>query len=166
MAVDFFSYAEAVPTKKEFAICDDHDQKPVRIEHVGDSEHQVLVISNNRSDYNFIAVDHAIPLKKDDGSDDKICDAILFTQRTVCFIEIKCWRKGPWIKTAAEQVVHTIKHFDKNHPEDGHRLRDVYLCNWKKRKKLLNEPYMELKNDFFQDHKAHLYISNKIQELV
>ena len=166
MTVDFFSYAEAVPTQKEFALCDDHDQKPVRIEHIGDSEHQVAVISNNRSDYSFIAVDHNIPLKKEDGSDDKICDAILLTNNTVCFIEIKCWRGGTWILQASEQVASTIEHFDRNHPNDQHTYRDAYLCNWKQRNKLLNESRNELKNKFHTDYRTHLYIANVIKELV
>ncbi len=166
MAVDFYSYAEAVPTQKEFAICDDHDQKPVYIEHIGDSDHQVVVVSNNRTDYSFIAVDHHIPLKKTDGSDDKICDAMLFTDKTVCFIEIKCWRGGTWIQKAAEQVACTIGHYDKSHPSDKHKIRDAYLCNWKQRRKLLNDSRNELKDNFLKDFKTHLYIANVVQELV
>lgn len=166
MKIDFFSFAEAVPTQKEFAICDDHDQQPVRIEPVGKSEHQVVVISNNRTDYNFISIDHAVPLKKADGSDDKVCDAMLFTNRSVCFIEIKCWRGGKWILKAAEQVCNTIRHFDSNHPCNSYKFRDAYLCNWKKRNSLLNESRMELKDTFLKNHKTHLYIANTIQELV
>ena len=166
MAIDFFSYAEAVPTQKEFAICDDKNQKPVKMEHVGDSVHQVLVISNNRSDYSFIAVDHNITLKREDGSDDRICDAMLVTDKSVCFIEIKCWIKGSWILNALEQIKTTIVHFDKNHPCDTHKYRDAYICNWKKRNTLLNESRMELKNDLFKNYRAHLYIANTIKELV
>ena len=103
MAINFFSYAEAVPTQREFAICDDQNQQPVKMEHIGDSDHQVMVISNNRSDYSFIPVD---------------------------------------------------------------KYRDAYICNWKKRNTLLNESRMELKNRFFKDCRAHLYIANTIKELV
>lgn len=166
MQVNFYSYAEAVPTQKEFAICDDHDQSPVRMEHIGDSEHQVIVISNNRTDYSFIAVDHNIPLKKDDGSDDKVCDAMLLTDKSLCFIEIKCWRGGTWILKAAEQVASTIKHFNNSHPDDNYKLRDAYLCNWKQRKRLVNESRNELKSNYLKEYKTHLYISNVIKELV
>ena len=165
MSVDFFTYAEAVPTQKDFAICDDHDQKPVRIEHIGDSEHQVTVLSENRTDYFFIPVDHNILLKRQDGSDDKICDAILYTKNTICFIEIKCWRTKGWIPAAADQIVCTIGHFYENHPSDAHRYRDAYICNWKKRHSILNESNNELKNKFFEKHRVHLYISNIIKEL-
>lgn len=166
MPVDFYFYAQAIPTQKEFAICDDHDQKPVYMEHTGDSEHQVVVVSNNRTDYSFIAIDHNIPLKKADGSDDKICDAMILTDKSVCFIEIKCWRGGTWILRAAEQVACTIMHFDKAHPSDKHKIRDAYLCNWKQRRKLVYESRNELKNNFLKDYKTHLYIANVIQELV
>lgn len=163
---DFFSYSEAVPTQKEFAICDDNNQQPVSLEHVGDSEHQVIVISNNRSDYFFIAVDHNIPLKREDGSDDNICDAMLYTKETLCFIEIKCWRGTGWISKASNQIISTLKHFKINHPNDEHKFKDAYLCNWKQRRKLLNESHKELKSSFMREHKLHLYISNTINELV
>lgn len=166
MEIDFFSYAEPVPTQKEFAICDDHDQQPVKIEHVGDSAHQVVVICNNRNDYSFIAVDHSIPLKRNDGSDDRICDAMIVTNNTLCFIEIKCCREGSWILHATEQIKNTIKHFNDSHPYDKHKYRDAYICNWKKRNSLLHESRMELKNKFYNNCKAHLYIENTIKELV
>lgn len=166
MRVDFFSYAEAVPTQRDFAICDDQDQKPVYIEHIGDSEHQVPVVSNNRTDYFFIPVDHNIPLKRDDGSDDKICDAMLYTTNTVCFIEIKCRRIKGWISEAAGQVASTIGHFDRNHPDVSQRYRDAYVCNWKQRRRLVNESHNEMKDNFLKKYKTHLYISNTIAELV
>lgn len=166
MSVDFFSYAEAVPTQKEFAICDDHDGLPVKIEHVGDSIHQVIVISNNRDDYSFIPIDHNILLKRIDGSDDKICDAMLFTKDTLCFIEIKSWREGSWISKACKQIVATIGHFNTIHSLDKHKFKDAYICNWKKRNCLVNESRMELKHNFYQNCKAHLYISNTIFELI
>ena len=165
MIIDFFSFAEAIPTQKDFAICDDHDQKPAHIEHIGDSKHQVVVISNNRTDYYFIAVDHNIHLRNDEGNDDKICDAILYTDNSICFVEIKCRRGGTWIIEAAEQIESTIKHFNRNHPSDTHKYRDAYLCNWKQRNRLLNESRNELKNNFFINYKTHLYISNTIKEL-
>ena len=165
MEVNFFAYQEAVPTKKEFAICDDQNQEPVHIENVGDTEHQVVVISNNRTDYYFIAVDHNIPLKREDGSDDKICDAMLLTNETVCFVEIKCWRASGWIQKALEQIATTITHFNKMHPTDKHRFRDAYICNWKRRNVLLKESNKELKSTFYQNYKTHLYIDNTIKEL-
>lgn len=160
--VNFFEYSEAVPTQKEFAICDDHDQQPVRIEHVGDSEHQVIVISNNRTDYFFTPIDHAIILKRADGSDDRICDAMLTTNICDCFIEIKCVRKN-WISDAAEQVKATISHFNDSYP-DRNMGKIAYLCNWKERNKILNYSHNELVSDF-RDMDVALYISNVIKEL-
>lgn len=155
-----------MPTQKEFAICDDHDHSPVRIEHVGDSNHQVVVLSNNRDDYFFIPVDHNISLKRADGNNDKICDAMLYTKNSLCFIEIKCWRVGGWITAAAEQISCTIGHFEESHADDAHRYRDAYICNWKQRNKLLHESHNELKNGFLEKYGTHLYISNTIKELV
>lgn len=163
--IDFFSYADAVPTQKEFAIHDDLNQQPVFIEYVGASEKQVIVISNNSSDYNFIAVDHKIHLKRDDGSDDNVCDAMLYTSNSLCFIEIKSQRED-WIDKASKQVISTIVHFDNNHPNDIHRHREAYLCNWKRRYNLVDVSHKQLKNDFWQNYKTHLYISNTVRELV
>ena len=166
MPVDFFSYAEAIPTQKDFAIHDDQDQKPVYMEHIGDSEGQVVVVSNNRTDYFFIPVDHNIPLKRADGSDDEICDAMLYTDNTLCFIEIKCRRAKGWVSKAAGQIASTIGHFDRNHPEHPQRFKDAYICNWKRRNSLVKESHNEMKDNFLKDYKTHLYISNTIAEFV
>lgn len=56
--------------------------------------------------------------------------------------------------------------FNENHPNDMHRHREAYLCNWKRRYSLVDASHKQLKNDFWQNYKTHLYISNTIHELV
>ena len=47
------------------------------------------VVSENRSDFNFIPVDNRIPYYDKQGNERKRCDAMVYTEQTVVFIELK-----------------------------------------------------------------------------
>ena len=66
--------------------------------------------SDNRTDFRFIAVDNNIPYNDKNGNEKKRCDAMLYTEQTVIFIELKAQDKD-WLNEAIGQLKSTIEHF-------------------------------------------------------
>ena len=97
MPVDFYCYSKAVEPVNEFGIIDGFSVQGTRCSEVcytrENAVWNVTVECNNRKDYRFIPVDNNIPLtrKNSSGKEEtgKSCDAILYTNNTVCFIELK-----------------------------------------------------------------------------
>lgn len=100
MQVNFYDYATTVNQVKEFGLVDPDDKegkKPAFVSYDKSTDKwNATVECNNRTDYSFIAVDNNIPLTvKNNGKDETAssCDAMLYTPKTVCFIELKADKK-------------------------------------------------------------------------
>ena len=101
MQVNFYDYATTVNQVKEFGLVDPDDKegkKPAFVSYDKTTDKwNAKVECNNRTDYSFIAVDNNVPLTvKNNGKDETAssCDAMLYTPKTVCFIELKADKKG------------------------------------------------------------------------
>ena len=101
MQVNFYDYATTVNQVKEFGLVDPDDKegkKPAFVSYDKTTDKwNATVECNNRTDYSFIAVDNNVPLTvKNNGKDETAssCDAMLYTPKTVCFIELKADKKG------------------------------------------------------------------------
>lgn len=163
--IDFFSYVYAKLNDDLFFIKDDHGQTPVKLIYSDSADKDcVKVVNDLRENVEFIPVDHNIPLKRIDDSDDEICDVLLVTGNRLSFIEIKDVRDG-WRPKAKSQVESTIKHFDVHHSNDR-RKRQAFLCNVSKnleyKHNFIFVSEKEVKEEFFTNYKARLYISNDV----
>lgn len=163
--IDFFSYVAAKLRDDLFYVKDDQNQTPVRLVNLDSFDNKCIKVVNDlRENVEFIPVDNNIPLKRPDGSDDEICDVLLSTEKRLTFIEIKDVREN-WKSRAKSQVESTITHFDVHH-SDQKRKRQAYLCNVGKnldyRKNLVSVSEKEIKEVFFDNFKARLYIGNDV----
>jgi len=162
--VDFSLYEQSVPSVDEFGLVDPDDKQGkkmvyISLDRTNDRWGATVMYSKKRSDYRFIPVDNNILLKRDDGSDAPRCDALLRTERTVCFIELKDQRRGHKSK-AKKQLLSTIDFFDGIERYE-HKL--AYICNRR------NISSFSMKNEMDEMMKKRgilLRISSTIKELI
>ena len=117
MQVNFYDYATTVNKVKEFGLVDPDDKegkKPAFVSYDKTTDKwNATVECNNRTDYSFIAVDNNVPLTVKINDKDETassCDAMLYTPKTVCFIELKADKKGnDWLNHGMEQLTNTIR---------------------------------------------------------
>ena len=169
MQVDFYKYSQSVSPVEKFGIVDPDDKNGKRSAYVSyDSEGEkwnTTVECNNRQDYSFIAVDNNIPLTvKIDGKDEtaSTCDAMLYTPKTVCFIELKEYKKGGgWLLRAVEQLESTIRFFGNE--IEKYENKRAYVCNT--RRPFTPTSHKIVQQQFLQKNKVLLRIKTEIDEL-
>ena len=135
MQVDFFAYSQKVNVVPEFGICDDAGkEKPAYIDYDISRQEDwgALVQSENSHDYSFIAVDNNIIIPKPDNEhqEESRCDALLHTNKTIVFIELKDKRKTK-AGDAAKQLKTTIKVFKENHDIESFENKKAYVYSRK-----------------------------------
>lgn len=148
----FFDYSEKVKPADEFGIRDDEKGKeerrnlelsnnpespilsipikelPAFIDYNNKKEWNAVVQSDNRNDFNFIAVDNNIPYNDKDGNENSRCDSIIYTEQTIVFIELKNQEKK-WFEESINQLKMTIDHFDKTDGLNKFKFKKAYACN-------------------------------------
>lgn len=142
MSICFYSALnpESTISKPLFGI-QDQNMKKATLKDTDLDQCECIVINKNQTTYNFTPIDKLIALKKENGTDDKRCDAMLFIQgKVILFIELKKrnWtdRDGNiqdvYASSALEQLKSTIAHFKKNHNRDYNDrtiIRQAHLTN-------------------------------------
>ena len=131
--MSFFDYSESVNSVERFGIRDDEEGKqllinkeleenyqgqkakqakemPAFVDYTEKSLWNAEILSDNRNDFNFIAVDNQIPYFDKDGNQKTLCDAIVWTPNTIIFIELKTNDKS-WCSKAIDQLESTIEFF-------------------------------------------------------
>lgn len=136
MSLDFFKNEKSVKPVKEFGIVDPASCDPAYVDYVNQSSWDTKVNSNNRTDVMFNAIDNNIVFYKSwrrDLEKQRICDAMLYTNDTIVFLEIKNWHENhgniTFIESAAEQLENTIVHFCTAHPERRFSKKYAYISN-------------------------------------
>lgn len=168
MPVDFYCYSKEVEPVNEFGIIDGFSVQGTRCSEVcyarENAVWNVTVECNNRKDYRFIPVDNNIPLtrKNSSGKEEtgKSCDAILYTNNTVCFIELKNERKR-WLQNAVRQLEATIKDFGSL--IEKYKNKRAYACN-------IQFPnssclFTDTQSEFYKRNRIVLRITTHIKEL-
>lgn len=169
MQVNFYDYATTVNKEKEFGLVDPDDKegkKPVFVSYDKTTDKwNATVECNNRTDYSFIAVDNNIPLTvKNNGKDETAssCDAMLYTPKTVCFIELKTDKKGnDWLNHGMEQLTNTIGFFGKE--LNKYENKRAYLCS--SRRPFVPSIHKIAQQQFIHKNKIVLRIKTEIEEL-
>lgn len=133
MQVDFFTYTEDVKSVPEFGISDNAGkEKPAYIDYDIQNEREwgAKVQSQDSKDYSFVAIDNNIPISKpnNENKEESRCDAMLYTKKTIAFIELKNKRKTK-AGEAAKQLKSTIKVFKENHNIEAFEYKEAYVCN-------------------------------------
>lgn len=169
MHVDFYKYSAPVNPVNEFGLVDPDDKdgkKPAFVSYDKDVDNwNATVECNNHTDYSFISVDNNVPLTvKIDGKDEtaSFCDAMLYTPKTVCFIELKADKKGnDWLNHGMEQLTSTIGFFGEE--LEKYENKRAYLCN--SRRPFVPSIHKIAQQQFMQKNKILLRIKTKIEEL-
>lgn len=130
--MSFFDYSVFVNKSNEFGICENKISKeqPAYIDYDNNELWDAVVKSDNRADFRFIAVDNNIPYNDKNGNEKKRCDAMLYTEQTVIFIELKAQDKD-WLNEAIGQLKSTIEHFKNEENIMNFKFRKAYACNRK-----------------------------------
>lgn len=165
MQIDFFAYNQKVDAVPKFGICDDAGkEKPAYIDYdiLRSENWGALVQSENSQDYSFIAVDNNIPIPKpnNENQEESRCDAMLHTNKTIAFIELKDKRKTK-AGEAAKQLKSTINTFKENHNIEDFANKEAYICN--RAHPNMNITSNSLCDRFFEETGVTLRISRTIK---
>ena len=120
-----------------------------------------MVQSENSHDYSFIAVDNNIIIPKPDNEhqEESRCDALLHTNKTIVFIELKDKRKTK-AGDAAKQLKTTIKVFKENHDIESFENKKAYVCN--KAHPHMNVTSNSLCDSFLEETGVTLHVARTI----
>ena len=168
----FFDYSEKINAVEKFGIRDDEEGKivlkqhqaqdgsckedlstpakelPAFIDYSEEEKWNAVVISGNREDYNFIPVDKNIPYLREEEKGVKRCDAIIWTPRTIIFIELKDQREK-WLNDAILQIKATIELFERVDDITYFKYKKAYVCN--KARPYFNYQFSEIMQKFHQE---------------
>lgn len=164
MQIDFNKYEQNVSPCKEFGLYDTGENFPAILDYDNPKNWEATVECNNRKDYKFIAVDSVKELleyKKHNPKTDT-CDAILHSQKTLCFVELKNQDKS-WFQKSINQLKETIVLYKNNHGTDAYKFRRAQAVN-----KTHPNFHTSMKNEmheFWQKTAFTLRVGVKIMEL-
>jgi len=174
----FFDYSEKVNPVDEFGIRDDENGKeklkasilaenpespfsaipvkelPAFIDYDNKKDWNAIIESSGRSDFNFIAVDNNIPYYDKNGNEKNRCDAMIWTENTVVFIELKDKAKD-WLDDAIVQLKSTIELFEETDGLDKFKFKKAYACN--KSRPSFNHQFKDRMQQFFRDTRVSLH---------
>ena len=108
--MSFFDYSESVNSVERFGIRDDEEGKqllinkgsvenyqgqkakqakemPAFVDYTEKSLWNAEILSDNRNDFNFVAVDKQVSCFDNEGNQKTLCDAIVWTPKTIIFDE-------------------------------------------------------------------------------
>ena len=141
MSLNFFQNVQVVSSVKEFGIIDPAQNsssamKYAYIDYTNCDSWNTKVISNNRTDIKFYAIDGNIIFYKSWRSvleKQRSCDAMFHTSDKIYFVEIKDWSVDhdgkTFIESAVEQLENTIVHFYTAHPASSFSKKYAYVSN-------------------------------------
>ncbi len=119
---------ELVRTDVEFGIYDPGNNQPA-LTTLDKNHYQARVKNAKRLSVQFVAVDHNIPLLRENGDTDNSCDGMLYVPDDyLCFVELKD-KMSDWASDAVGQLQTTIKHFKKHHDCDVFKRRYAFAVN-------------------------------------
>lgn len=171
MQVNFYEKTIAVTPVERFGLIDPDDKEgkfPVFVSYdfTEEDNWNATVICNNRNDYNFIPVDNCLNITVTrDGLEEtaSTCDAVLYTPKTVCFVELKEDKKGgDWLTHAISQIENTICFFGEDEM-NKYESKKAYVCNT--RRPFTPSSHKIVLQQFRKKNKVLLRISTEIEEL-
>ncbi len=172
----FFDFSCHVKTSERFGIRDDEEGKqqllasvvtssetkdlktakelPAFVDYDAPEKWNAIVESNCREDFNFIPVDNCVSYKDECGNEKSRCDAIVWTERTIIFIELKDQAKN-WFEDAVLQLKSTISHFKSTEDMGMFNFKRAYICN--KNHPNFNYQYKLRMQQFFRETGVSLH---------
>jgi hypothetical protein len=138
MPINFFDpKAQTVTNKMQFGLCDDSldaIHKPAYLDEADTAKWIAIVENEKGQNVIFVAIDNRLEFKKDDGTQEKICDALLSYDMTVIFVELKqrSEKGNKWVAEGDEQLRNTIAHFETTEDASRFIIKKAYIANRKR----------------------------------
>jgi hypothetical protein len=157
------SECEITINNKTFGISD-IDSSPKRPcvidENLNNKENWGVSITNkDNKKLTINGIDCCISILKEDNTKDNICDACIRYDNTIIFIEIKDKARN-WFEQAAQQLISTIKHFEKENALITYTTKHAYIANKKRPHAHVN--HNQILQKILYEHKFIVRISQKI----
>lgn len=170
MQVNFYEKAISVTPVERFGLVDPEDKEgkfPAFVSYDPSvAKWNATVVCNNRNDYNFIPVDNCLNITVTrDGIEEtaSTCDAMLYTPKTICFVELKKDKKGTdWLEKAVCQIENTIRFFGEKEMVKYENAR-AYICNT--RRHFIPTIHSNIQQAFYKANGLVLRIKTEIEEL-
>lgn len=143
MGLNFFINETNVSSVSEFGIVDPaqnstSSNKTAYVDYTNPSSWNTKIISNNRTDIMFNAIDGNVDFYrswKNVLELQRRCDAMIYTSDAIIFLEIKDWNvdhnRKTFTESAIEQLENTIVHFCTAHPNFTISKKYAYVSNKK-----------------------------------
>ena len=162
MPVNFFQTGcqEAPISALQFGICDDQNSR-IAYTDITDSMKWVATVNNAQATpVTLTAIDKCVQILREDGNDERKCDAMLTYLDNIVFVELKDVRRN-WISDAVEQLEITIQQFIANHDLSIYRHKRAFACN--KKQPNFHVIDNEMKRRFFDTYRVRLNVQATIQ---
>lgn len=162
--IDFFANEKLIADKC-FGICDDKDtdiKTPAYVDINVENKSKWNAVVENKANASvcFIAVDNSIDILRPDGTMENRCDAMLYNNNYIVFVELKDQLRD-WIQHAVnDQLVATINAFRNSHDINAFRHKVAYVCNRKHPRFAVS--HKKLMQTFYNKHDVRLVISRNI----
>lgn len=127
MAIDFFEEECLTKTKvSKFGII---DIPPSTLNYENSQDWQLTIINAFEKEISHIAIDHCLEIPDTEG---KRCESLITYDDVIIFIEIKDRSSGKWVAVAREQLLNTIKLFQRDSEITKFKRRYAQIANKQK----------------------------------
>lgn len=155
---------QTITSKKRFGLCD-HTPPPSSPAYLDETEGKkwiAVVHNDNCLEVLFTAIDHCILLTGETKPLEKSCDAMLRTDDTVIFVELKSRNEkgSEWVKEGIDQLLSTIRFFEATGLSKG-LIKKAYVAN--NRRPYFRESQTSRMEDFRLKTGYILRIENRIK---
>ncbi|MBR3711304.1 MAG: hypothetical protein IKM99_10170 [Bacteroidales bacterium] len=124
------------------------------------SQFQAIVKNPYKYVLQFVAIDHNMDIRNNDGNLESTCDGMLFQEKEyLAFIELKDVASS-WVTEAIGQLSNTIKLFKENHYFADYKRRYAYASNCQH--PVFHYSLKETMQHFKKDTHFNLRITNTI----
>ena len=167
MPINFFDLkGQTVTDKKRFGLCDDSVgaiHKPAYLDETDSTKWIAIVENEKMQTVIFVTIDNRLEFKRNDGTQEKICDGLLAYNAPVIFVELKqrSEKGNKWIAEGDGQLRNTIAHFEATEESSRFRTKKAYIAN--RKRPSFRKGQMVRMDKFLTDTGYILRIENRIR---
>jgi hypothetical protein len=149
-------------SRKLFGLCDDQSGERAYLDEKHGEKWIAVVVNEESRDIIFVAIDHCIEIKREDGKMDKRCDGFLAYNSTLIFVELKERSSlgSDWVKEGEKQLKSSISHFENLENAKNYCNKKAYIANKEHHKSKVSQA--NRMNQFLLDTGYVLRIENRI----
>ncbi|MGV3696984.1 hypothetical protein [Flavobacterium sp.] len=164
MSVNFFlGKCQDDSDEKIFGLCDRPGRRPAFLDKDRNNRNiwTAIIVNKQRYQVRFVAVDYCISFPRVDNKKVKRCDAAIFYNSTVTFIELKeRSNQRKWLTDGDAQLKNAIEHFKKTDAAADYPVKRAYIANRKQPR--FNKAHVRRMDEFFDETGYVLRIQNSV----